>query len=90
VLTYHVNTGKNLQFPCITLTHGTGIAQWNRVGLRARWSEVRVPVGVRNVSHHHRAPTGSGAHPTSFTIGTRGSFPAVKAAGVWSWPLTSV
>jgi len=50
---------------------------------------VRVPVGARNFSHH-RVQTGSGAHPPSYTIGTRGSFPAAKAAGAWSWSLTSI
>jgi hypothetical protein len=32
----------------------------------------------------------SGAHPASYTVGTRGSFPTDKAAGAWSWPLTSI
>jgi len=27
---------------------------------------------------------GSGAYPASYPIGTRGSFPGVKAAGTWS------
>jgi hypothetical protein len=30
------------------------------------------------------------AHPASYPMGTRGSFPGGKAVGVWSWPLTSV
>jgi hypothetical protein len=30
------------------------------------------------------AQTGSGVHPTSYPMGTGG-----KAAGAWSWPLTS-
>jgi len=30
------------------------------------------------------------AHPASYPVGTRGSFPGGKAAGAWSWPLTSV
>jgi hypothetical protein len=28
-------------------------------------------------------------HPTSYPMGTGGSFPGGKAAGTWSWPLTS-
>jgi hypothetical protein len=32
--------------------------------------------------------TALGAHPTSYPMGTRGAFPAGKAAGAWSWPLT--
>jgi len=34
-----------------------------------------------------RLQTGSGAHSASYPIGTRGSFPGGKAAGVWGWPL---
>jgi hypothetical protein len=33
---------------------------------------------------------GSGAHPASYPVGTRGSFPGSKAARAWSWPLTSI
>jgi len=33
---------------------------------------------------------GSGAHPASYQMGTRGSFPGGKAAGAWSCPLTSI
>jgi hypothetical protein len=29
-------------------------------------------------------------HPASYPMGTRGSFPGGKAAGSWSWPLTSI
>jgi hypothetical protein len=39
------------------------------------WSGVRVPAGVRNFSSHHRVQTGSGAHPASYTMDTRGFFP---------------
>jgi hypothetical protein len=34
-----------------------------------------------NLSLHHRVQTGSGAHPASFPMSTRGSFPVGKAAG---------
>jgi len=30
-----------------------------------------------------------GAHPASYAMGTRDSFHGGKAAGEWSWPLTS-
>jgi len=33
-------------------------------------------------SHHH-VQTGSAAHPASYTMGTRGSYPWGKAAGAW-------
>jgi hypothetical protein len=32
---------------------------------------------------------GSGVHPASYPMGTGCSFPGDKAAGAWSWPLTS-
>jgi hypothetical protein len=30
------------------------------------------------------------AHPASYPMGNRGSFPGGKAAGAWSWPLTFI
>jgi hypothetical protein len=39
---------------------------------------------------HHRVQNGSGAHPASCTMGTRGSFLGGKAAGAWNWPLTAI
>jgi hypothetical protein len=36
------------------------------------------------------SPTGSGAHPASYPLGSRGAFLGGKAAGVWIWPLTSI
>jgi hypothetical protein len=40
------------------------------------------PAGAGNFSLHHRVQNGSGAHPASYPMGTRGSFPGSKAAGV--------
>jgi len=34
--------------------------------------------------------SGSGAHPVSYPMGTRGPFPGSKAAAEWNWPLTSI
>jgi hypothetical protein len=42
---------------------------------------VRFPAGAGNFSLNHRIQNGSGAHPASYPIGTRGSFPWGKAAG---------
>jgi hypothetical protein len=50
-------------------------------GLDDRGSRVRFPAGARNFSLHHRVQNGSGAHPAYHPMGTRGSFPAGKAAG---------
>jgi hypothetical protein len=41
----------------------------------------RFTAGAGNSSLHHRVQTGSGAHPASYPMGTRGSFPMGKAAG---------
>jgi len=43
-----------------------------------------------NFSLHHRDQNGSGAHPASYPMGTGGSSLGSKAAGAWSWPLTSI
>jgi hypothetical protein len=46
-----------------------------------RGSRVRSPAGAANSSLHHRVQNDSRAHPVSYPIGTRGSFPGGKAAG---------
>jgi hypothetical protein len=50
-------------------------------GLDNRGSRVRFPAGAENFSLHHRVQIGSGAHPVSYPIGIRGSFPGGIAAG---------
>jgi hypothetical protein len=42
---------------------------------------VRVSTGAGNFSLHYRVQTGSGAHPASYPMDTRGSFPGVKRLG---------
>jgi hypothetical protein len=51
-------------------------------GLDDRSSRVRFLAGDGNFSLHHPVQNGSGAHPASYTMGTRGSFPEGKAAGL--------
>jgi hypothetical protein len=51
-------------------------------GLDGRDSGVRFPVGTREFFLHHRVQNGSEVYPASYPIGTRGSFPGGKAAGV--------
>jgi hypothetical protein len=46
-----------------------------------RGSRVRFSAGTRNFSLHHRVQNGSGAHPASYPMCTRGSFPGGKATG---------
>jgi hypothetical protein len=52
-------------------------------GLRVddRGSRVRFPAGAGCYSLHHCVQNGSGAHPASYPMGTRGSFLEGKAAG---------
>jgi hypothetical protein len=52
---------------------GYGLDNWG--------SRVRFPVGAGNFSLHHHVQNSSGAHPVSYPMGTRGSFPGGKAAG---------
>jgi hypothetical protein len=51
-------------------------------GLDDRGARIRFPVGAGNFSLHLRIQNGSGAHPASYPMGSRGSFPGDKAAGV--------
>jgi hypothetical protein len=52
-------------------------------GLGDRGSMVRFPGGgVGNFSLHHSFQNGSEAHPASYPMGIRDSFPGNKAAGV--------
>jgi hypothetical protein len=41
--------------------------------LEDRSSRVGFPVGAANFSLHHRLQKGSGSHPASYSMGTRGS-----------------
>jgi hypothetical protein len=50
-------------------------------GLDDRGSRVRFPAGAGNFSLHHHVQNGSGAHPASYLMSTRGSFPVGKVAG---------
>jgi hypothetical protein len=59
-------------------------------GLDDRGSRVRFPAGAGNFSLHHRVQNDSGAHPASYPMDNRGSFPGGKAAEAWNWPLTSM
>jgi hypothetical protein len=55
-----------------------------------RGSRVRFPAAARNFSLHHRVQNGSGVHLASYPMGTRSSFPGVKASRSWNCPLTSI
>jgi hypothetical protein len=51
---------------------------------------VRVLSWDEKFSLYHRVKTSSVAHPTSYLMGDRFSFPGGKVTGVWSWQLTSI
>jgi hypothetical protein len=55
--------------------YGSRDSSWYSAGLRTVWSGFRVPSGAGNFSLHLRVHTGSGAHPGSYQMGTRGSLP---------------
>jgi hypothetical protein len=50
-------------------------------GLDYRGSRVRFPARAGNFSLHHRVQNGSVAHPASYPMGKKGSFPGVKRPG---------
>jgi hypothetical protein len=58
-------------------------------GLDDRGVGVRIPVESRIFSSPQYSDL-FWARPASYTMGTEGSFPGGKAAGTWSWPLTSI
>jgi hypothetical protein len=53
-------------------------------GLDDQMVGVRIKAGAANFSLRHRVQNGSRAHPSSYPMGTRSSFPGGKAAGVRS------
>jgi hypothetical protein len=74
----------------VDLSRGSSIGIALGYGLDDRDSRVRVPARGTDSSLHHHVQHGSGAHPAVYPMGTRSSFPGGKAAGPWSWPLTSI
>jgi hypothetical protein len=68
-------------------TEGAGIAQWYSSGLQAGWLGVQVLTESGNFSLCLHIQTGSGAHPVSYPVDTRGSFPGGTVARLWSWSL---
>jgi hypothetical protein len=50
-------------------------------GLDDRSSKVRFLAGAGNFSLHHHVQNGSGAHPASYPMSTRGSFLEIERPG---------
>jgi hypothetical protein len=60
--------------------------------LRAGRSDDRgsIPDGCSEFFLRYHVRTGYGVHPASCSVGIRDCFSGCKAAGAWSWPLTSI
>jgi hypothetical protein len=70
-----------ISFIICTLYNDSSVGIAVGYGLYDRGSRVRFPAGAGNFSLHHRIQNGSGAHPASYPMGIRGSFPGGKATG---------
>jgi hypothetical protein len=70
---------KNSMFTfCKSCDSSVGIVQGYRLD---DWGcRIRFLAGAGNFSLHHCVQNGSGSHPASYPMGTRGSFPGSKAA----------
>jgi hypothetical protein len=67
-------------YVCTSRTLASLYKMATSAGLRAGLSGIQFPAGAGNFSLHHLIQSGSGAHPASYPMGTRGSFPGGKAA----------
>jgi hypothetical protein len=67
-----------------------GLSSKDQIQEMSAFNSITIPGRGWEFFSHHRVQNGSGAHPASNPMGTRGSFPGGKAAGAWSWPLTSI
>jgi hypothetical protein len=71
---------------CTLKSTGTAWSQDSSVGIATGWKvEFRFPARAKYFSPFHIVQTGSGAHPASYPVGTRG-----KEAEAWRWPFTSI
>jgi hypothetical protein len=78
------NNNNNNYFIIIIITRGSSVGIALGYGLNDRGSRARFPATDGNFSLRHRVPDGSGAHPASYSMGTRGSFLGCKATGACS------
>jgi hypothetical protein len=86
---YHIEEPFNIILPCTlglptflfkSRDSSVGIALG--YGMDDRGSRFRFPAGAGNFSLYHSIQNGSGVHPASYPMGTRGSFLGDKVAGV--------
>jgi hypothetical protein len=62
-------------------SHGSSVSIALGYRLDNQDSRFRFLAGAGNFSLHHHVQNGSGVHPASYPIGTRGFFPGVKRPG---------
>jgi CRISPR/Cas system CSM-associated protein Csm4 (group 5 of RAMP superfamily) len=68
-------------YPLITMPDSETVINKSLSRLEDQIIGVRFPVGAGNFSLHQSVQTGSEAHPASYPMGTRDSFPGGRAAG---------
>jgi hypothetical protein len=79
-----------LQFGAVNVWVWAGRAQSIQRYAMGWRAGIRFPVVERDFSLVHSAQIGTGAQPAFYPMGTRNYLPGSKAAGWWSWPLTSI
>jgi hypothetical protein len=77
----HRTSGISIAITDDDESHNSSVGIALGYGLDDRGSRVRFPAGAGNFSLHHRVQNGSEAHPASYPMDTRGSFPGGKATG---------
>jgi hypothetical protein len=75
---------------CLHISSDSSVGIATGYELDDRMIGVRFRAGAGNFSLRHHVQTDSGVHAAPYPMGTGGSFPGGKAAGAWSWPLTSI
>lgn len=88
--TRHTGPSSQTMFPELP----TVFQQYCTVGTANKlWdgqSGLRILTGTRDFLLYQNCPNQIRAHPDSLSMDTGHSFPKGKAAGTWSWPLTSI
>jgi hypothetical protein len=82
------NWSKHICPPFINLSRDSAVGIATGYGLDSWGVGVPVPLGAKFLFSPRR-PHRVWAPPSLLSNGYRGSFPGGKAAGSWSWPLTS-
>jgi len=80
---YHIKNVSDKSCRIYILCHelGLSVSIVTGYGQDDQMIGVGFPVGAEKFSLQHHTQIGSGAHPASYPMGTRGSFPEGKAAG---------